>query len=81
MQESGATRLRDMANQEPFPRIFNQCLRRAWTISSPGLADTFGVRLDFESGTVRVLNWGDDMYIGENFPSEVGAHEIAEIPV
>jgi len=82
MQQLGAIRLLDMAGQEPFLKVFNQCLRRAWLISFawPGTG-TIGARLDFDTAMVRVLNWGDDIHIAEDFPSDARPDEFAETPL
>jgi hypothetical protein len=78
MQESGALQLVDIGVQPPFSRVLKQYAREAWLISSPSLQDIVGVRFDFEAGTVRVFNWGDEIYVTENLPTESEAEGIIE---
>jgi hypothetical protein len=56
-------------------------VRRAWLVVSPSPRDVIGVRFDFDAMTVRVLNWGDQMYLGSDFPRDADLAEIAEVPV
>lgn len=81
MQESGSVRIRDMRGEGPFPKILNQRVRRSWLVLSPGLGDIIGVRLDFRIAAVRILNWGDEMYVAESLPADTGPNEIIERPV
>jgi hypothetical protein len=81
MQESGQVRVVDMAGADSFGPVFQRVLRRAWIICSPGQRDISGVRLDFETATVRIINWGDEMHIAEGLPTDVDRHPVAEYPV
>jgi hypothetical protein len=78
MQESGAVRLRDMSATPSFGRVMDQPVRKVWLIVSPTPDDVVGVRFDFDGATVRILNWGDEMYVGSEWPQGADSSEISE---
>lgn len=81
MGEAGSIGFFDMSLMPPFPLAMAQQVRAVWRIASPRPENTIGVRLDFDSGTIRILNWGDEMHIASGFPSDADASENLEIAV
>lgn len=81
MQESGSIRFMDLANTPTVTRAMGERLRRAWLVLSPGPDDAIGVRLDFDTCTMRILNWGDTTYLAPGYPEDANASEITERPV
>ena len=81
MQESGTIRLRDMGASEPFCNSINSCLRQGWVITSASPEDIIGVRFDFDHSVVRILNWGDEIHVAAELPSDAKADEIREWPI
>lgn len=70
MQESGRTRFVGLESDALFSPAMGLPLRRAWLVLSPGPRDVIGVRLTFETCTMLVLNWGDELYLGPNYPPD-----------
>lgn len=81
MQDAGAIDFRDISSTALFSRVLRQKVRAVWRIVSPAPEDMIGVRFDFESATIRILNWGDEMFIGSEFPPDAELDEILELPV
>jgi hypothetical protein len=78
MQESGAIRLRDLSATPIFARAMNRRVLRGWLILSPSPKDVIGVRLDFDVSTMRILNWGDEIYVASELPDDADPREIQE---
>ncbi len=81
MQESGSIRFVDLEQAPTVSRAMGNQVRQAWLVVSPGPGDVIGVRLDFDTCTMRVLNWGDQMYVAQEFPRDADPQEIKERPV
>ena len=81
MQDAGAIRVCDMGRDSPFSKMLDQRVVRVWLMSSSEPRDIVGVRFDLDTATLRILNWGDEMYVAEDLPIEAGPGEIAESPI
>jgi len=81
MGEAGSIRFLDMSLMPPFSLAMAQQVRAVWRIASPRPENTVGIRFDFDSGTIRILNWGDEMRVASEFPSDADASEILELAV
>jgi hypothetical protein len=78
MQESGSIRFFDLAELPIISHVIGMVVRDAWLVLSPGPDDVIGFRLDFESCTIRVLNWGDTICLGSEFPKDADLGKIGE---
>jgi len=78
MHESGSIRFVDLAQAPAVSRAMGSHVRQAWLVVSPRPSDVIGVRLDFDTGTVRILNWGDQMRLAPEFPKDAGVEGISE---
>ena len=81
MQESGTIQFRDMSTHPLILLAIGQEVCRAWLVGSPGPEDIIGVRFDFASCMIRILNWGDEMRVVSEFPPDADANEIVECPI
>jgi hypothetical protein len=78
MQESGVIRPRDLSTMPTFARAMNRRVLHGWLILSPSPKDVIGVRLDFDVSTMRILNWGDEIYVASELPNDADSQEIQE---
>ena len=76
MQDSGVIRMQDMSVASLFGHVMDQRVRRAWLIVSRTPEDVIGIRFDFDTVTVRILNWGDSVYVARELPCDADAGEI-----
>lgn len=84
MEESGEFLLADVSNKTEFGSMVGRELNGVWLVESP-VEEIVGVRFDFGLPTGPVVfNWGDELRIADDYPSEVweeGASEAAVQPV
>jgi len=82
MGESGEIMICDLSNKPVFAPMIGKELRAAWTIESKSETGVVGIRLDF-SLSLRpvVLNWGDELYVSEEYPSDSKPDELVEISI
>jgi hypothetical protein len=81
MGESGSIRIVDLAEAPSVSPAIGHRVRQAWLIDSPRRGDVIGVRFDFDTYTIRILNWGDEMSLAQVFPQDADPHEIYERPI
>ncbi len=78
MKSSGTLQNFNISKPDFVPHTMGMIVRHVWVTSSPGPDDIIGVRFDFESCTLRVLNWGDQICISRDLPTDVDGWEIFE---
>lgn len=82
IEESGEIILRDMSRKSTFQRALGRTLHSAWLVQSSPSGEVIGIRFDFgQSITPCVLNWGDELYIAEQYPADAKADELREVPI
>ena len=78
MEESGEIILGDMSNKTMFDSMVGRELKGVWIVESPA-EEIIGVRFDFGLPTRPVvINWGDELRIAADYPSEVWEEGISE---
>jgi hypothetical protein len=82
LQESGEIILRDVSRKSVFQRALGRALQAAWSVQSSPTGEVIGIRLDFgQSITPCVLNWGDELYIAEQYPADAKKNELREVAI
>jgi hypothetical protein len=82
MGEAGEICIRDLSQKPIFKSIIHQELKSVSTFDSPDEGNIIGFRLDFGvPGKLIILNWGDELYIGEKVPPDFESDEIIEVKV
>jgi hypothetical protein len=81
MGGSGEIVIHDISRESIFREMLNRTLKGGWTIESPTRGSVIGVRFDFGLPVKPlVLNWGDEIYLGDDFPHDAKRSEILEVP-
>ena len=80
--ESGEIVLRDISHRSIFGKVVGKDLRSVWSVQSPPQGKIIGMRFDFGQ-PVRplILNWGDELYMTEQYPDEARDDEYQEVPI
>ena len=78
MGESGAIRIRDLSARPIYAAVMGQLVRDCWLVESTLPNGIIGVRFGFDASTMRILNWGDEMYVAHDFPRDADPREIVE---
>lgn len=82
LEESGEIILRDVSHKSIFRKALGRTLRAVWSVQSSPAEEIIGMRFDFgPSSKPLVLNWGDELYIGETYPDDAKDGEIVEVPI
>jgi hypothetical protein len=82
LQESGEIILRDVSRKSVFQRALGRALQSAWSVQSSPTGEVIGIRFDFgQSITPCVLNWGDELYIAEQYPADAKKNELREVAI
>jgi hypothetical protein len=82
LQESGEIILRDISRKSVFQRALGRALQSAWSVQSSPTGEAIGIRFDFgQSITPCVLNWGDELYIAEQYPADARKNELREVAI
>jgi hypothetical protein len=82
LQESGEIILRDVSRKSVFQRALGRALQAAWSVQSSPTGEVIGIRFDFgQSITLCVLNWGDELYIAEQYPADAKKNELREVAI
>jgi hypothetical protein len=80
LEESGEIILRDVSRTSVFQRALGRALQAAWSVQSFPTGEVIGIRFDFgQSITPCVLNWGDELYIAEQYPADAQKNELREV--
>jgi hypothetical protein len=80
--ESGEIILRDISHRSGFGKVIGQDLCSMWSVQSPPEGKIIGMRFDFgRPGKLLVLNWGDELYMAEQYPDDARDGEIREVPI
>ena len=82
MGESGGIVLRDISRTSIFRQMLGKKLQGAWAVESAPEGEVVGMRFDFGLPiTPIVLNWGDELYIGDTYPPDADEAELLEVPM
>jgi hypothetical protein len=82
LEESGEIILRDVSRKSVFQRALGRALQSAWSVQASPTGEVIGIRFDFgESITPCVLNWGDELYIAEQYPADAKKNELREVAI
>ena len=82
LEESGEIILRDVSRKSVFQRALGRALQSAWSVQSAPTGEVIGIRFDFgKSITPCVLNWGDELYIAEQYPADAKKNELREVAI
>jgi hypothetical protein len=81
MQKSGSISFVRLEESSMFSRASGRVVRQILMVTSPSPSDVIGVRLDFDACTIRILNWGDQLFVGTAFPCDADLREIRELTV
>ena len=82
LEESGEIILRDVSHKSAFQRALGRALQAAWSVQSFPAGEVIGIRFDFgPSITPCILNWGDELYIAEQYPADAKKNELREVPI
>jgi len=82
LEESGEIILRDVSRKSAFQRAMGRVLQSAWSVHSSPTGEVIGIRFDFgQSITPCVLNWGDELYVAEQYPVDAKKNELQEVPI
>jgi len=82
LEESGEIILRDVSRKSVFQRALGRDLQAAWSVQSAPTGEVIGICFDFgQSITPCVLNWSDELYIGEHYPADASQDELREVPL
>ncbi|MBI3329037.1 MAG: hypothetical protein HYZ81_20325 [Nitrospinae bacterium] len=82
MGESGEIVLRDISGKSIFRQAIGKELKGAWTVESRPEGEVIGLRFDFGLPLKPiVLNWGDELYLADKYPSDAKAAELLEVPM
>jgi hypothetical protein len=79
---SGRIVIRDLPKESPLHEAIGHTLERAWTVVSKPDGGIIGVRMDFgQQKRPIILNWGDELYVSDQYPKDAAADELEETPV
>jgi len=82
LEESGEIILRDVSRKSVFQRALGRALQSAWSVQSSPTGEVIGIHFDFgQSITPCVLNWGDELYIAEQYPADAKKNELREVSI
>jgi hypothetical protein len=82
LQESGEIILRDISRKSVFQRALGRALQSAWSVQSSPTGEVIGIRFDFGQSIIPcVLNWGDELYIAEQYPADAKNNELREVAI
>ena len=82
LEESGEIILRDVSRKSVFQKALGRALQAAWSVQSSPNGEVIGIRFDFgQSITPCVLNWGDELYIAEQYPADAKKNELREVAI
>src|SRR6266567_3226606 len=82
LEESGEIILRDVSRKSVFQRALGRALQSAWSVHASPTGEVIGIRFDFgQSITPCVLNWGDELYIAEQYPADAKKNELREVAI
>ena len=80
--ESGEIVLRDISHRSIFGKVMGQDLRAVWLVQSPPQGKVIGIRFDFgQPVQPLVLNWGDELYMTEQYPGDARDDEFQEVSI
>jgi len=82
MGEAGEMVIRDRSQTTTFQDCLNRSLKKVWSIDFPVEGDTIGLRFDFGiSYRPLVINWGDELFLSNYYPTDFETKEISEVLV
>ena len=82
LEESVEIILRDVSHTSAFQMALGRTVQSAWFVQYSPTGEVIGVRFDFgQSITPCVLNWGDELYIAEQYPADAKDDELREVPI
>ncbi len=80
--DSGEIVLRDISHRSIFGKVMGKDLRSVRLAQSPLQGEIIGMRFDFgQPVQPLVLNWGDELYMTEQYPDEARDNEYQEVRV
>jgi hypothetical protein len=81
MQEYGKVIILSLRDSSPFEALIGSTVRRVEAVVLPQSPLPIGVSVAWEGGSVLIFNWGDDVYVSEDWPEylrEAGAQTSGE---
>ena len=80
MGKYGELLLRDASKIPVVQQVLGNPLKGVWLVKSLPNDRIIGVRLDFGLAIKPIiLNWGDELYVGEEFPIDAEGEKFSEV--